>query len=195
MLKCKGRGENPWHRNVCESNGPFLPGSCNLLNLRQSMPRMKEVAGQHGFPHEHSSVCPLAGTCFLPVEIPALCFFHPLHIGVRAWRTIKYWNGFILENKQQQWLSKENLLIFFLRIMGKQRKSNHQVQKSGSGGHNHIPSKPYKLPEKSTHYFSLAFSPPYRKGLVTVQKHASVFSYWYCALRSKDKRSFRSAVR
>lgn len=172
MLKCKGRGENPWHRNVCVSNCPFLCGSCSLLNPRQSMPRMKEVAGQHGFPHEHSSFCPLAGTCFLPVQIPTLCFFHPLHIGGRAWKTIKYRNGFILGNKQQWWLFKENLLFFFTQIMGKQRKSSHQALKSGSGEHNHISSKLHNLPEKSTHYFSLAFSPPYRKGLATVQNHA-----------------------
>lgn len=160
--KCRGRGwKSLAQKCLCEQ----LPSSMWFLQLnpRQNMPRMKEVAGQHGIPHEHS--------LFSPLLVPAssqqssqLCFFHQPHVGGRAWKTEGNVNGILLENNQQQWLPKENLLHFFTQIMRKQRQSSHQVQKSGSGGQNHIPSIPYMLTEKSTHCFSLAFPPPHREG-------------------------------
>lgn len=46
------------------------------------MPKVQEVAGQHGFPREHSP--------FSPLLVPAsfqqssqLCFFHQPHVGGR----------------------------------------------------------------------------------------------------------------
>lgn len=87
---------------------------------------------------------------------------------------------------------QRDLFTFFMGIVRKQRQSSHQLQKSGE--ENLIPSMPYMLLEKSTHYISLAFPPPYRKAMVTAQKDA-LDLHWYYIVRSEDEKSFGSAVR
>lgn len=161
------------------------------------MPGMKEAAGQHGFPHEHSPFAPLL-TPPSSQQRSQSRLFHQFHLGGRAQNTIKeIFKWLSLKKKQQQWLSKENLLKFFKGIRGKQRQSSYQLQNSGSGEENHITSMPYMVLEKSAHYISLAFPPPHRIGLMTVEKYALdlVCLYWYCALRSEDEKIFANVVR
>lgn len=79
------------------------------------------------------------------------------------------------------WVSKENLAT-------KHRSQNQEDTIT-------FPASLTSSQRSQLTIFRLHFHHHVEKGQLTVQNHASVFSYWYCALRSKDKRSFSSVVR